>query len=115
MAFGGAAIRAGDIDAAFGGALAVAAVVVRGDHGGGPLAEDALGDAGQSLAGAPSDERDERALMVCVERAGAEGFAHLLRELAVRAERGIELAINFADHAVAGAFRDALGQEALNL
>ena len=105
----------GDVDAAFGGALARAAVVIRGDDGGRPLAEHALGDSRQRLPRAAGDQRDESALMICVERPGFEAVAHLLRELAIRLERRIEFPVDLADHAVARAFRDALRQQAFDL
>src|SRR5271163_4268684 len=75
------AAGAGDVHAMLGGALAGAAIVVGGDEGRGPFVEDALGDAGQRLARSAGDERNQRELMIGVERAGAEGVARLLREL----------------------------------
>ncbi len=61
-------------------------------------------------ARAAGDERDERALMVGIQCTGAESFAHLLRELAIRSQGGIQLAIDFADHAITRGFRDAFRQ-----
>ena len=49
----GGAACAGDVDAALGGVLACAAVVVGGDDGGRPLIEDAFGDGGSAWRARP--------------------------------------------------------------
>jgi hypothetical protein len=50
-----------------------------------------------------------------IERAGAECVAQLRGELRIRAEARIEFTIDFADDARARIFRDAFGEQALDL
>ena len=109
------AAGAGDIYAALGCALADAAFVCGAHDGRGPFAEDAFRYAGEGLAGASCEQRDDGALVAVVERAGAEGVAQLRGELRIRAEARIEFAVNFADDAGARVFRDAFGEQALDL
>ena len=53
--------------------------------------------------------------MLGVERAGAKRIAHLLPELAIRSQRNVKLAIDFAHHANPRIFRHAIGQQSIDL
>ena len=80
-----------------------------------PFVQHAFRYAGERLTGASGEERNDRALVAVVERAGAKCVAQLRGELRIRAQRCIELAVDFAHHARARVFRDAFGQQPLDL
>ena len=106
---------AGDVHALRGGFVARQAFAIRADDASGPFADDALGDRGQRLLGAASDERDDGALMRSVAGAALKRVAELLAELAIGAQRRVDFAINFADDSRARGRWNVFGQEMLDL